>query len=120
MSGNKVVNAGRIPFESVEWGLTKVLAGPGASAADSAESEGVEFKITEYAPGYSHHGHAHPGQIEIVWVLAGQGVHEDGDGNRTEFGVGDMVYIPADSHHANHNPHNEPLRAVIVKVPPTE
>jgi mannose-6-phosphate isomerase-like protein (cupin superfamily) len=118
VSGNAVVLADAVPFEKVEWGLSKVLAGASA-VLPGVESDVVEFKITEYPPGYAHLGHVHPGQIEILWVLSGRGVHEDENGNRTDFGVGHLVYIPADSYHANHNPFDEPLRVVVVKVPPT-
>ena len=109
-------SAQETPFEAVAWGLTKVLVGRHPSPGGEQSSD-VEFKITEYAPRYSHERHAHAEQCEIVYVLSGQGEHETADGRRVRFGPGDIIYIPAGCAHGNHNPHDEPIRAVIVKVP---
>ncbi len=117
MGTSRVFAADAVPFDEVEWGRTKVLAGPHPSGGGEP-CEAVEFKVTEFLPGYSHRLHVHPTQLEILYVLSGRGVHEDGEGRRTPFGPGDVVFIPAGCRHANHNPHPEPLRVAVVKVPP--
>ena len=118
MAASDVFDPEQIPFREVSWGLTKVLAGLDESPGGH-HSEQVEFKVTEYAPGYSHHGHLHPGQCELLYVLSGEGVHEDDDGGRQVMRPGDAVWIPPDTWHANHNPHETPLRVLVIKVPPT-
>jgi quercetin dioxygenase-like cupin family protein len=118
MPRNVVLSADSVAFHDVAWGRTKSLVSPRPSAG-GASAEAVQVNITEYAPGYSHEGHRHEGQIEVIYVLSGRGVHERDDGSRVEIGPGDVIYVPANSYHGNHNPHAEPLRAIIIKVPPT-
>ncbi len=115
---SRVFRAEAVPFHDVQWGRTKVLAGPSPSAGGE-RSEAVEFKVTEYLPGTSHAGHVHPTQLELLYVLSGHGIHEDAAGNRAAFGPGDVVYIPANCRHANHNPGSVPVRVLVVKVPPS-
>jgi mannose-6-phosphate isomerase-like protein (cupin superfamily) len=119
MANNSVFKADDVPFEDVSWGRTKSLVAPLPSAG-GATSEQVQFKVTEYAPGYSHVGHHHPGQLEVIYILSGHGEHERDDRTRVPIGPGDVIYVPPGSYHGNHNPNAEPLRAIIVKVPPTE
>ena len=117
MEQSHVFAAESVPFVDVEWGRTKVLAGLGPSGGGKP-CEAVEFKVTEFLPGYSHRLHVHATQVEILYVLSGRGVHEDTEGRRVGFGPGDVVFIPAGCWHANHNPHSDPLRVLVVKVPP--
>lgn len=104
-----------IPFENVEWGITKVLVGRTAPEG-RGRSEKVLVKITEYLPGFAHKAHVHPDQDEVIFVLSGRGITET-TGARREVGPGDVVHIPAGTVHATTNPWSEPLRAVIVKAP---
>lgn len=78
----------------------------------------VEIKVTEYAPGLAHAGHRRPHQVEVVIPITGRRVHENEAGETVEFGVGHMLWIPANSYHANHNPFAEELRCYILKLPP--
>ena len=118
MGESHVYAADSVPFADVEWGRTKVLAG--WTPSDGGHACGaVEFKVTEIQPGYSHRLHVHSSQVEILYVLSGRGVHEDKEGRRVDFGPGDVVFIPAGCWHANHNPHRDPLRVLVVKVPPS-
>ena len=115
---SRVIQPSEIPFHDVPWGLTKVLVGQDESPGGD-HSDLIEFKVTEYGPGYSHAGHVHPDQCEIIYVLEGEGVHEDTEGRRHTIAPGAMVWIPPDCWHANHNPHDVPLRVLVVKVPPS-
>lgn len=119
---NALIEIWNVPFTEAAWGRTKVLAG--ITGVDPEGKLGVpndeiEIKVTEYAPKYAHTGHRHPGQVEVVIPITGRGVHEDGFGRRFEFGVGHMLFIPANSYHANHNPFEEELRCYILKMPPS-
>ncbi len=117
MGTSRVYAADSVPFDDVEWGRTKVLAGLDPSDGGQA-CEAAEFKVTEFLPGYSHRLHVHPAQTEILYILSGRGLHEDKEGRRVAFGPGDVVFIPAGCWHANHNPHSERLRVLVIKVPP--
>jgi quercetin dioxygenase-like cupin family protein len=117
VSKSYIRNVDSVPFHGVEWGQTKVVFGlapsPGGELSDM-----LDIKVTEYLPRYSHYRHRHPGQVEVIYVLSGRGEHEHADGTRTPIGPGDMVYVPENQFHGNHNPHDEPLRAMILKIPP--
>jgi quercetin dioxygenase-like cupin family protein len=120
-SENTFVEMWKVPWTQAAWGRTKVLAG--IAGVDSEPPLGVlsdlvEVKITEYAPQFSHLGHRHPHQAEVVIPISGRGVHENERGETHEFGVGHLLYIPANSYHANHNPFEEELRCYILKLPP--
>lgn len=117
MVNNKVLTADDVPFQDVAWGKTKFLVSPTPSPG-GATAPGVSVALTEYAPGYSHECHRHEGQLEVLYILSGHGVHERDDGTRVPIAPGDVIYVPAGSHHGNHNPNADPLRAIIVKVPP--
>ena len=118
MARNSVFRAEDVPFHDVDWGRTKMLVArkpsPGGAASDD-----VSVALTEYAPGWSHVGHRHEGQIEVIYILSGRGEHEREDGTRVPLNPGDVLYVPAGSYHGNHNPNAEPLRAIVVKVPPS-
>ena len=119
---NQLVEVWNVPFQATAWGRSKVLAGVTGLDPDGelgVPTGVIELKITEYGPGYSHTGHRHPEQVEIVIPITGRGVTEDEHGNRREFGPGHVLYIPANSYHANHNPFAEELRCYILKLPPT-
>jgi len=45
-------------FHDVEWGRTKELVGL-SPVAGSEVCADVEFKVTEFLPGYSHEGYFH-------------------------------------------------------------
>lgn len=118
MANNKVFKAADLPFEDVAWGRTKHLVSPRPTAGGAVEPA-VQVSVTEYSPGYSHTGHVHKGQLEVIYVLSGHGEHERDDHARVPIGPGDVIYVPADSYHGNHNPNSEPLQVIIIKVPPT-
>lgn len=115
---SRVFRADAVPFHDVAWGNTKELVGLSPAAGGEVCAE-VEFKVTEFLPGYSHKGHVHSSQLEVLYVLSGHGMHEDQAGNQIPFGPGDVVYIPAGYPHANHNPGTEPVRVLVIKIPPS-
>jgi mannose-6-phosphate isomerase-like protein (cupin superfamily) len=106
-----------VPHIEVPWGSTKFVVGPSPSPG-GAIAVNVQVAITEYGPGYSHVGHEHPGQIEVIYILSGHGEHEHQDGTREPIGPGSLICVPPGSHHGNHNPSAEPLKAIIINVPP--
>ena len=118
MAKNRVFKAADVPFEDVAWGQTKHLVAPRPSPGGAVEAN-VQVCVTEYSPGYSHAGHVHDGQLEVIYVLSGRGEHERDDHVRVPIGPGDVIYVPADSYHGNHNPNPDPLQVIIIKVPPT-
>jgi quercetin dioxygenase-like cupin family protein len=122
VSPNQLVEMWQVPFTEAAWGRTKVLAGVTGVDPDGVlgvPTDQLELKVTEYGPGYSHAGHRHPEQIEVVIPITGRGVTEDEHGTRREFGPGHVLFIPANAYHANHNPFAEELRCYIIKLPPT-
>ena len=109
----KIVLSDEIPFQKVDWGLTKNLVGP-----ESVGSKHIKVNITEYLPGYTHKLHVHPTQEEVIFVLSGEGVSETEDGKKA-IGPGSVVYVPAGVAHATMNASDtESLKAVIIKSPP--
>lgn len=115
---SRVFSAVGVPFGEVEWGRTKVLVGADPSPG-GVGTHLIEVKITEYPPGFAHGGHRHSTQIEILYILSGHGENEREDGTRTPIGPGDVVFVPENCFHGNHNPHEQPLVALVIKVPPT-
>jgi mannose-6-phosphate isomerase-like protein (cupin superfamily) len=113
-----VFKAVDLPFEDVSWGRTKALVSP-RPAPGGATSSSVQVNVTEYSPGYSHVGHRHRDQLEVIYVLSGRGEHERDDHTRVPIGPGDVIYVPADSYHGNHNPNADPLQVIVIKVPPS-
>ncbi len=109
----KVVLSDQVPFESVDWGLTKNLVGPKSTGAKQ-----LKVNITEYLPGCTHKLHVHPTQEEVIFVLSGRGYSET-EAGRTEIGPGTVVFIPAGVAHATYNASDTAsLTAVIIKSPP--
>lgn len=102
-----------VPFEKVDWGLTKNLVGP-----VSTDSKFLKINITRYLPGFVHEPHVHPDQEEVIFVISGRGVSET-DYCREEIGPGSVVFIPAGTRHATSNlSQEEDLEAIIIKSPP--
>jgi quercetin dioxygenase-like cupin family protein len=102
------VKEGEIPFQKVDWGRTKILAG----------AENFMVKITEYGKGIAHEYHRHPDQEEIIFVLDGNGMSEI-DGVKREIGPQMVVYIPKNMPHATYNlSKDRPMQAIIIKSPP--
>lgn len=90
---NRLLDIWNVPLASAPWGRTKVSAG--VTGVDPEEllgipTEAIEVKVTE-----------------------------DEHGNTRQLGPGQLVFIPANSYHANHNPLVEELRCYILKLPPT-
>ena len=109
----KVVLIDEIPFQKVDWGLTKNLVGP-----ESVGSKNIKVNITEYLPGFTHKLHVHPTQEEVIYVLSGKGVSET-DGDKQEIRPGSVVFVPVGVPHATVNAsESESLKAIIIKSPP--
>ena len=108
-----VVKVDEVKFHEVAWGLTKYIIGP-----ESAGSEKLEVRITEYLPGYTHKLHVHPNQEEVIYVLSGKGVSETESG-KLEIGPGSVAFVPAGVAHATQNSSStESMTAIIMKSPP--
>ena len=112
---HKIVLIDEIPFQEVDWGLTKNLVGP-----ESAGAKNIKVNITEYLPGFTHKLHVHPTQEEVIYVLSGEGFSETEAGKK-EIRPGSVVYVPAGMPHATINASDtESLKAIIIKSPPGE
>lgn len=60
--------------------------------------------------------HVHPDYDEIFYVLEGTALLSCGDGT-VRAAVGEGAYVPGTSPHTFANPHDEPLRMLIVVTP---
>jgi len=108
-----VIDEQKCPYYQVQWGLTK-----GIIAKESeASSENIQIRITEYKPFFEHSMHAHETQEEIIFVLEGKGYSETSDGKK-ELYPGCAAYVPKGVPHATVNPYDEPMKAIVIKVPP--
>lgn len=60
--------------------------------------------------------HSHTGNEEIVYVIEGT-LRYSVDGETRDLRAGDRMYTPRGSVHAFSNPHDKPVRALIVLTP---
>lgn len=113
--GSTVVKEEERKFVPVDWGRTKNIFG-----IENVGAKYLRINITEYAPGTEHKLHTHTDQEEVIYVLEGEGI------SRTEAGdqlirAGSFVFVPANTCHATINVQkNMPMKAVIIKSPPSE
>jgi quercetin dioxygenase-like cupin family protein len=67
-------------------------------------------------PGFFHAFHKHPDQDEMIIVTSGR-VTQWLDGEQTELGPGDSVYIDKDVVHGSYNDFDEPAMLQVVLAP---
>ncbi len=113
--GSIVVFEKERDFEEVAWGRTMNIFGP-----ENGDAKYLKINITEYAPGTAHELHQHPSQEEVIFILDGEGITRTDAGDQ-KISTGAFVFVPAGTDHATLNVLEEkPMRAVIIKGPPSE
>jgi quercetin dioxygenase-like cupin family protein len=113
--GSFVVREEEKEYSTVDWGKTKTLFGP-----ENVGTQYLRINITEYAPGTEHKLHRHPDQEEVIFVLEGEGVTRTDAGDQP-IRAGSFVFVPANTDHATINVQkNKPMKAIIIKSPPSE
>lgn len=89
--------AGNIEPEILDWGRLGWLSNPPSTGAKHLTVIDVTLK-----PGKGHDFHLHPGQEEVIYVVAGT-VEQWVDREKRVLGPGDTAFIPADMVHASFN-----------------
>jgi quercetin dioxygenase-like cupin family protein len=93
------------------WGSMAWISRPSTSGASDLMVAEVEF-----APGGYHNFHFHPGQEEVLHVLAGE-VEQWVDREMKLLGPGDSAFVGRDVVHASFNVASGPSRILVVVGP---
>ncbi len=72
----------------------KAIVHPGMGAKYGA----LNYVVME--PGDENILHVHPNSDDVIYIIQGEGVVVDGDGNESNFKQGDVIFIPAGTFHA--------------------
>lgn len=94
--GKFTISADTTP-EKLDWGQLRWLSTPASTGAKELTVIEVEL-----AAGKGHDFHKHPGQEEVIYVIAGS-VEQWVDQKMQILGPGDSCFIPADMVHASFN-----------------
>ena len=100
---------GKIDFasNSTAWGGAKVLL------KKEQVNGGLEVGIYTCDVGKKLERHDHTGAAEWCYILSGEAAF-DCDGEITNVGPGDYVYLPPNSNHTSYPTGNEPLVSVYI------
>jgi oxalate decarboxylase/phosphoglucose isomerase-like protein (cupin superfamily) len=112
-SDNKdVINAGKIPTHTFDWGAIKWFVTPGMTP-------GAAMTLGEVVllPGQGHDRHNHPNSEEVLYVLSGEGEQMLDDEKPFPVRTGDMIYVPTAVFHSTHNTGWSPLRLLAIYNP---
>jgi len=80
-----------------------LLKGTGKARAIVHPGMGAKYASLNYVvmdPGEQNIMHVHPKSDDVIYIIQGEGVVEDGDGNEVSFKQGDVIFIPAGVWHA--------------------
>ena len=102
--------AGSLVRDEEDWGVFAQVSGPRDGLA------GIVAIEATFLPGKCHDFHTHPGQEEVIYVVAGtieQWVEEE----KRILTAGDSVVIPADAVHATFNDGDAPARILAILSP---
>jgi len=94
--------------------LSKMLVRP-----ETAGSQLVDFRISNYQPMSYVEPHAHKVQEQIYHVLSGEGLMEL-DGERHVVRPGTFIFIPPGVRHAIHNTGQVDLVFFVITTPPED
>jgi len=100
-----------IQKEDVGWGTLMWLSSPTLNQAKSILIVEVEIN-----PGGGHSFHTHPNQEEMIYVLDGQ-VEQWLEGEKRILGVGETVFVPANTVHASFNSTSRKIRLLATLSP---
>ena len=108
---SKFVMGTEVPTESFDWGTAGMRCAPPGTGCDSFVVMDVRLD-----PGFFHAFHKHPDQDEMIIVKSGR-VTQFLEGEQTELGPGDSVYIDKDVVHGSYNDFDEPALLQVVLAP---
>jgi quercetin dioxygenase-like cupin family protein len=108
---SRFVTAGDVPTENFDWGTAGMRASPPNTGCTSFVVMDVRLD-----PGFYHAFHKHPDQDEMIIVKSGRATQYL-EGEHTDLGPGDSVYIDKDVVHATYNDSSEPVELQVVLAP---
>lgn len=103
--------ADAIETTTLPWGTRRWVSHPPSTG--TAQLTVIE---ASFAPGEAHGFHYHPGQEEVIYVLAGR-IEQWVDRETRVLGPGDAAFIPADVVHASFNTSAEPATILAILGP---
>ncbi len=92
--------------------VNRRLIGP-----ETVGAKQLEMLIGTVEPGRGALPHSHPGIEQVCYMLQGRAVAEVG-GQKTELGVGDCCFFPADEPHVFTAVGEETVRVMVIYSPP--
>jgi quercetin dioxygenase-like cupin family protein len=108
---SKFVMRGDVATEEFDWGSAGMRCAPPGTGCESFVVMDVRLD-----PGFYHAFHKHPDQDEMIIVKSGR-VEQWLEGERSELGPGDSVYIDKDVVHGSYNTGAEPAELQVVLAP---
>jgi quercetin dioxygenase-like cupin family protein len=103
--------AAQVERDLLEWGEMGWLSRPSTTGAKDL----TVLEVT-LLPGKGHNFHRHPGQEEVIYVIAGQ-IEQWLEQERKILGPGDSLFIGADVVHASFNVGAEPAKVMAILGP---
>lgn len=107
----KFIAAATVERDELDWGTIGWLSRPESTGANDI----VAMEVT-LSPGYGHDFHKHPGQEEVIYVIAGS-VEQWLEDKKQTLNAGDSVFIPADMVHASFNVATGPAKLFVTLSP---
>jgi quercetin dioxygenase-like cupin family protein len=108
---SRFVMSGEVPTEEFDWGSAGMRCAPPGTGCESFVVMDVRLD-----PGFHHAFHKHPDQDEMIVVKSGR-VTQFLEGEQTELGPGDSIYIDKDVVHGSYNDFSEPAELQVVLAP---
>ncbi|MEX1021424.1 MAG: cupin domain-containing protein [Litorilinea sp.] len=107
----KFIAAHQLERDLLEWGEIGWVSRPSTTGA-------AQLSVLEatFLPGMGHNFHRHPGQEEVIYVIAGQ-VEQWLEQEHKLLGPGDSVFIGADVVHASFNVGQEAVKLMAILGP---
>jgi len=108
---SRFVMAGDVETTTFDWGSAGMRCAPPGTGCESFVVMDVQLD-----PGFFHAFHKHPDQDEMIILKSGR-VEQWIEGEHTELGPGDSVYIDKDVVHGSYNEFDEPAHLQVVLAP---
>ena len=108
---SRFVMGNEVPVEDFDWGSAGMRCAPPGTGCESFVVMDVRLD-----PGFFHAFHKHPDQDEMIIIKSGRATQWL-DGEHTELGPGDSVYIDKDVVHGTYNDFAEPVELQVVLAP---
>jgi quercetin dioxygenase-like cupin family protein len=109
--GGKFMIASETKLETLDWGRLGWLSNPPNTGA--MQLTVIDGRLN---PGKGHDFHKHPGQEEVIFVVAGQ-IEQWVDQEKRVLGPGDSAFIPADMVHASFNAGKGEAKLIAILSP---